>query len=129
MNGWLMTGCILLFGAALAHALTGEKVILPRLFRAVAVPGESRRAGDDPTTRQAVRVAWHTVTIALIGYALVLGLGALDADAFGGAWTTTTRLLAGILAALAGLSLVLARGRQIGWMWYAAAAVTTWLAA
>lgn len=129
MNGWLMTGCILLFGASLAHALTGEKVILPRLFRAAAGPGESRRAADDPATRQAVRVAWHTVTIALAGYALILGLGALDAEAFGSAWTTTTRLLAGILAALAALSLVMARGRQIGWMWYAASAVTTWLAA
>ena len=129
MNGWMMTGCILLFGSALAHALTGEKVILPRLFRAATVPGESRRAADDPATRQAVRVAWHTVTIAMLGYALVLGLGAFDAEAYGSAWYGTTRLLAGILAALAALSLVVARGRQIGWMWYAAAAATTWLAA
>lgn len=128
MNGWLMTGAILLLGAALAHALTGEKVILPRLFRTADVPGESRRKADDPTTRHAVRVAWHTVTIGLVGYAALLALGAFDADAFGSAWYATTRLLSGILAAMAALSLLVARGRQIGWMWYAAAAVTTWLA-
>ena len=128
MNGWLMTSCMLLLGSALAHALTGEKVILPRLFRAAVVPGESRRAADDPATRVAVRIAWHSVTIAMLGYALLLAQGALDADAFGSTWYGTTRLLGGILAALAALSLVMARGRQVGWMWFAAAAVTTWLA-
>lgn len=127
MNGWMMTACVLIFGAALAHALTGEKVILPRLFRHPADAGTSRRAADDPSTRQAVRLAWHSVTIALVGYALVLVLAAFDADAFGSAWTGTTSLLAAVLAALAALSLVIARGRHVGWMWYAAAATTIWL--
>ena len=127
MNGWLMTACILLFGAAMVHALTGEKVILPRLFRHPADGGTSRRAADDPSTRRAVRLAWHSLTVALVGYGAVLVLAALDADAFGSAWTGTTRLLAAVLAALAALSLLMARGRHVGWMWYAAAALTTWL--
>lgn len=127
MNGWLMTGCILLLGAAMAHALTGEKVILPRLFRHPVEGGVPRRAADDPSTRQAVRLAWHSVTIALVGYALLLVLAAFDADAFGSAWFGVTRLLTAVLAALAALSLVIARGRHVGWMWYAAAATTTWL--
>ena len=127
MNGWLMTACVLLMGASMAHALTGEKVILPRLFRHPSDAGSSRRAADDPSTRQAVRLAWHSVTIALVGYALVLLLAAFDADAFGSLWLGTTRLMAAVLAALAALSLVIARGRHVGWMWYAAAAMTTWL--
>lgn len=127
MNGWLLTACVLLFGSAMAHALTGEKVILPRLFRHPTDTGTTRRAADDPTTRQAVRLAWHSVTIALVGYALVLLLAAFDAEAFGSAWTGTTTLLAAVLAALAALSLIMARGRHVGWMWYAAAAVTIWL--
>lgn len=127
MNGWLLTAGVLLFGSAMAHALTGEKVILPRLFRHPSDAGTSRRAADDPTTRQAVRLAWHSVTIALIGYALLLLLAAFDADAFGSAWLGTTNLLATVLAALAALSLFMARGRHVGWMWYAAAAMTTWL--
>lgn len=127
MNGWLLTAGVLLFGSAMAHALTGEKVILPRLFRHPSDAGTSRRAADDPTTRQAVRLAWHSVTIALIGYALLLMLAAFDADAFGSAWLGTTSLLATVLAALAALSLFMARGRHVGWMWYAAAAMTTWL--
>lgn len=127
MNPWLMTGCLLLFGAAMAHALTGEKVILPRLFRHPADGSAARRAADDPSTRQAVRLAWHSLTLALVGYGLVLVLAAFDADAFGSAWVGTTRLLAAVLTALAALSLVIARGRHVGWMWYAAAAMTTWL--
>lgn len=127
MNGWLMTGCILLLGASMAHALTGEKVILPRLFRHPAEDGLARRAADDPSTRQAVRLAWHSVTIALLGYALLLVLAAFDANAFGSAWSAVTHLLAAVLAALAVLSLLIARGRHVGWMWYAAAAMTTWL--
>lgn len=127
MNGWLMTASVLLLGAAMVHALTGEKVILPRLFRPSSEGGTSRRAADDPSTRQAVRLAWHSVTIVLVGYAMLLALAAFDADAFGSAWLGSTRLLAGVLAALAALSLGMARGRHVGWMWYAAAATTTWL--
>lgn len=127
MNGWLMTACALVLGAAMAHALTGEKVILPRLFRHPSDAGTSRRAADDPSTRQAVRLAWHSLTIALVGYALVLVLAAFDGNAFGSAWMGTARLLAAVLAALATLSIVVARGRQVAWMWYAAAALTTWL--
>jgi hypothetical protein len=128
MNGWLMTGCILVLGAALVHALTGEKVILPRLFRRPA-EGQDRRAADDPAMRAAVRLAWHSLTVALVGDAALLAMASLDANAFGNAWLGATRVLAVVMLALAVLSLALARGRNVGWMWYAAAAATTWLGA
>lgn len=128
MNAWLMTGCVLVLGAAVVHALTGEKVILPRLFRRHA-DGEERRSAADPATQQAVRLAWHSLTVALVGDAVLLAMASLDANAFGNAWLGATRVLAGAMLALALLSLVLARGRNVGWMWYAAAAATTWLGA
>ncbi len=128
MNAWLMTGCVLALGAALVHALTGEKVILPRLFRRHA-DGDERRHADDPATQAAVRLAWHSLTVALVGDALLLALASFDANAFGSAWNLATRLLALAMLALAALSLVVARGRNVGWMWYAAAAATTWYGA
>ncbi len=128
MNAWLMTGCVLVLGAALVHALTGEKVILPRLFRRHA-EGQERRAADDPAMRSAVRLAWHSLTVALIGDAVLLAMASLDANAFGNAWVGAMRVLALVMLALAALSLGLARGRNVGWMWYAAAAATTWMGA
>lgn len=129
MNGWFLTGCVLLFGSALVHALSGEKVILPRLFRALPDGAAPRRAADDPHTRNAVRLAWHLLTLALVGYGLLMALAAFDGRAFGDAWALVTTLLAAVLAGMAALSLVMARGRDVGWMWYAAAALTAVLGA
>ena len=92
MNLWLLAGGLLLLGAAVAHSLLGEKLVLQRLFRrADGADAQSRRASDDPTLR------------------------------------ATLRLVAATFLALTVLSLVIARGRHIGWMWYAAAAVAAWL--
>jgi hypothetical protein len=44
MNGWLMAAWVLRVGAAMLHALTGEKGILPRLFRLLSDGGTSRRS-------------------------------------------------------------------------------------
>ncbi len=130
MNPWLLAGSLLVLGAAAAHALLGEKVILPRLFRHAGDPDLGhRRAADDPATRQSVRLAWHSLTIALLGYAMLLLTASLDGDAFGGAWRETVLLLAGVLAGLALLALVMTRGRHIGWMWFAVAAAAVWIAA
>lgn len=130
MNPWLLVGALLVLGAAVAHALLGEKVILPRLFRHAGDANLGhRRAADDPATRQTVRLAWHSLTVALVGYAMILFTASLDGEAFGGAWGGTVRLMAGVLAALALLSLVITRGRHIGWMWFAVAAVAVWIAA
>ena len=128
MNPWLMTGAALVLGAALVHALTGEKVILPRLFRRHG-EGQDRRAADDPSTQQAVRLGWHSLTVALAGDAVLLVMASVDAEVFGSAWMSAVRLLAGVMLALAVLSLAIARGRNVGWMWYAAAAATTWFGA
>lgn len=130
MNPWLLVGALLVLGAAVAHALLGEKVILPRLFRHAGDPDLGhRRAADDPATRDTVRLAWHSLTVTLLGYAMLLLTASVDGDAFGSAWGTTVRLLAGVLAGLAMLSLVVTRGRHIGWMWFAVAAVAVWIAA
>lgn len=130
MNPWLLAGALLVLGAAVAHALLGEKVILPRLFRHAGDANLGhRRAADDPATRQTVRLAWHSLTVALVGYALILLIASLDGDVFGSAWGGTVRLMAGVLSALALLSLVITRGRHIGWMWFAMAAVAVWFGA
>lgn len=44
MNGWLLAAWVLLLGAAMLHALTGEKGILPRLFWLLSDGGTSRRS-------------------------------------------------------------------------------------
>lgn len=125
MNALLLTGAILTLGAAMAHSLLGEKVVLRRLFR--AHPEEERRAADDPNTKRAMRVAWHSLTVALLGYAMLFLLGGVDRSVFGDAWPAVMRLLAATFTGLALLSVVMARGRHVGWMWYAATAATAWL--
>ena len=128
MNIWLLLGALVLTGAAVAHSLVGEKVVLRRLYRRVGPRAEEgRRAGDDPSTRRAVRLAWHSVSIALLGYAMLLFTAAFDQAAFGDRWATVAQLLATTFAGLAVLSLVIAKGRHTGWMWYAAAAAMSWL--
>lgn len=129
MNQWLLISSLLLFGASVAHSLLGEKVTLSRLFRRPSeAPEELRRATDDPYTRQSVRFSWHAVSVALFGYAMVLLAAALDGQAFGSAWGGVVIILSFALAAMAALALVLTRGRYVGWMWLAAAAVTAFLA-
>lgn len=128
MNWWLLTGALLVLGAAIAHSLLGEKVVLRRIHRrAGPEDGPNRRAADDPLTRQTLRLAWHSLSVALLGYAGLLFLAAVDEAAFGGSWRSTMRLLSATFAGLAILSLVVARGRHVGWMWFAAVAVATWL--
>lgn len=128
MNLWLLSGALLVLGAAMAHSLLGEKVVLRRIHRrGGSEDGPNRRAADDPLTRQTLRLAWHSLSIALVGYAGILFLAAVDGATFGGSWRPTMRLLSATFAALALLSLVVARGRHVGWMWFAAVAVATWL--
>lgn len=128
MNWWLLTAALLVLGAALAHSLLGEKVVLRRIHRRSG--GEevvNRRAADDPVTQQTLRLAWHSLTVALLGFAALLFQAAVDGAAFGGSWRGAMRILSGTFAGLALLSLVVARGRHVGWMWFAAVAVASWL--
>lgn len=127
MNPWLLAGGLLVLGAATAHSLLGEKVVLRRLFRRTGeehAPG--RRASDDPQLRALLRLTWHSVSVALVGLAALLFAAAVRADV---ATTATLRVVAATLLGLALLSLLIARGRHIGWMWYAVAALTTWMSA
>lgn len=128
MNWWLLTAAVLVLGAALAHSLLGEKVVLRRIYRhAGAGEAQHRRAGDDPVTRQTLRLAWHSLSVALLGFAALLVLAAVDGVAFGGSWRGTMRILSLTFAGLAVLSLTVARGRHVGWMWFAAVAAATWM--
>ena len=128
MNWWLLTGGVLVLGAALAHSLLGEKVVLRRVYRhAEGDAGPNRRAADDPVTRQTLRLAWHSLTVALLGFAGILFQAAFDGAAFGASWRGVMLVLSATFGALAVLSLVVARGRHVGWMWFAAVAVATWL--
>ena len=130
MNAWLLTGAVLVFGAALVHTLVGEKVVLRRLFRHGHGEGaEGRRATDDPTTRRAVRLAWHSLSVALVGFAGLFVVAGLAPDGGREAWAGVLALFAATFVALAILSLLIARGRHVGWMWYAAVAATAWLGA
>lgn len=130
MNWWLLAGAMLVLGAALAHSLLGEKVILHRLFRRAAEregPSYSRRAADDPMTRQTLRLVWHSLSVVLVGLAAILMVAAVDGQAFGESWRVVMLLLTATFGGLAVLSLVIARGRHVGWMWFAATALATWL--
>ncbi|MBX3175069.1 MAG: hypothetical protein KF709_11690 [Gemmatimonadaceae bacterium] len=123
MSPWLLVSGFLLLGAAMAHSLIGEKVILKRLFRRTEDRDEpARRATDDPTLRATLRLAWHSLSVALAGFAVLLTTAAFlpASDAVGSALVGPVAVT---MLALALLSLGIARGRHVGWMWYAAAAV------
>ncbi len=126
MNLWLLAGGLLLLGAAVAHSLLGEKLVLQRLFRrADGAEAQSRRASDDPTLPATLRLTWHSLSVTLLGFAGMMFTAAFRSG--GLAWPAALRLVAATFLALTVLSLVIARGRHIGWMWYAAAAVAAWL--
>jgi hypothetical protein len=128
MNWWSLTGAVLLLGAALAHSLVGEKVVLRRLYRRGGERAEvGRRSGDDASTRRAVRLAWHSLSVTLVGFAMLLLMSGIDARAVGEGWRALAPVIAATFAALTALSLFISRGRHVGWMWYAAAAATAWL--
>lgn len=128
MNLWLLLGGLLLIGAAGFHSLMGEKVVLARLYRrAQERPEGGRRAYDDPAVRNSIRLAWHSLSVALVGFAALLFNAGLHQDAFGAAWNGVATILVATFAALALLTLATARGRHVGWMWYIATAATAWL--
>jgi hypothetical protein len=115
-------------GAALAHSLVGEKVVLRRLYRRGGERAEvGRRAGDDASTRRAIRLAWHSLSVSLVGFAMLLLTSGIDHRAVGEGWNSLAPVIAATFAALTVLSLLISRGRHVGWMWYAAAAVAAWL--
>ena len=127
MNWWSLTGAVLLMGAALAHSLVGEKVVLRRLYRRGGDRAEvGRRSGDDASTRRAIRLAWHSLSVSLVGFAMLLLASGMDHRAVGAGWEVLAPVIAATFAGLTVLSLIISRGRHVGWMWYAAAAVAAW---
>jgi hypothetical protein len=128
MNWWLLAAALLVLGSALAHSLLGEKVVLRRVYRHTnEKDGQNRRAADDPLTRQTLRLAWHSMTIALLGFAALLVLAALSGLPYGNGWDVALRIISLTFGALSVLSLAIARGRHIGWMWFLATAIAIWM--
>jgi hypothetical protein len=128
MNWWSLTGAVLLLGAALAHSLVGEKMVLRRLYRRGGERAEEgRRSSDEAGTRRAVRLTWHSLSLCLVGFAMLLLTSGIDHRAVGTGWNALAPVIAATFAALTALSLFVSRGRHVGWMWYAAAAVAAWL--
>ncbi len=130
MNWWSLAGAVLLLGAALAHSLVGEKIVLRRLYRRGGERAEvGRRSSDDAGTRGAVRLAWHSLSVALLGYAMLLFTSAVDPVQVREGWSALAPVIAATFTGLTLLSLLISRGRHVGWMWYAAAAVASWFSA
>jgi hypothetical protein len=128
MNWWLLAAALLVLGSALAHSLLGEKVVLRRVYRhAHDTGGQNRRAADDPLTRQTIRLAWHSLTIALLGFAALLVQAGLSGLPHGNGWDVALKAISLTFGALSLLSLVIAKGRHIGWMWFLATAIAIWL--
>jgi hypothetical protein len=128
MNWWLLAAALLVLGSALAHSLLGEKVVLRRVYRHGGESGgPNRRAGDDPLTRQTLRLAWHSLTVALLGFAALLFQAAISGVPYGNGWDTALKAMSLTFGALSLLSLAIARGRHIGWMWFLAVAIAIWL--
>jgi hypothetical protein len=128
MNWWLFAAALLVFGSALAHSLLGEKVVLRRVYRHAHEPeGQNRRASDDPLTRQTLRLAWHSLTVALIGFTALLVLAAFSGLPYGNGWDVALKIISLTFGGLSLLSLAVARGRHIGWMWFLAASVAIWM--
>jgi hypothetical protein len=128
MNWWLLAAALLVLGSALAHSLLGEKVVLRRVYRhSQETGGPSRRASDDPLTRQTLRLAWHSLTIALLGFAALLLQAAFTEVPYGAGWVKALKAISVTFGALSLLSLAIARGRHIGWMWFLATSIAIWL--
>jgi len=128
MNWWLLAAALLVLGSALAHSLLGEKVVLRRVYRHTQdTGGPNRRASDDPLTRQTLRLAWHSLTVALLGFAALLIQAALSGLPYGNGWDVALQVISLTFGALSLLSLAIARGRHIGWMWFLATSIAIWL--
>ncbi len=104
---------------ALAHSVLGERFILRPLFRLGLPP----LFGDDSFTKQTLRFAWHALTLAWWGLAVLLVLVPVEAQRLVGA------VAIGMLAVTSVMTLLISRGRHLSWLveWVAIAAVATGL--
>lgn len=130
MNRWLLMGSALVGLLAIANSLLGEKFVLKRFYRRSpqgAPHGQNRRAQDDSFTRNTLRIAWHALSLSLVGYSGLLFHAARHSSAFGASWLTVMRIIGVTFTAIAFGTFVLSRGRHPVWVVLAAVAASIWL--
>ena len=122
MNPWLVIAAALVVFIAAVHAILGERYIIIRLWRQDHLP---KLLGSDLFTKRVLRFAWHLTTVAWLGFAAILLLGA---GWDGGMNTAAILNMIGITFLLSALlSLIITRGRHISWIVFLAIAVMAWL--
>ena len=111
----LLIAGILTVGIGIVHSVLGERYILTRLFRQ-SLP---KLFGDDWFTKQTLRFAWHILTIAWFGFAVILF------KLHAGTPSRSDLLLAiGATFAVTGLiALIASRARHLSWIVFGAIAV------
>jgi hypothetical protein len=117
----LKIAAALIFALGAAHSYLGERYLLMRLFRRDSLP---KLLGGTEFTKQTLRFAWHLITVAWWGLALLL----LQA-AQGGLTATSAVQVIGWTAIVSGLfPLVFTRGRHLSWivMFAIGALALTW---
>ena len=108
MNGYFITGAILLVLIGLAHSVLGERQLLMPLFR----DGRDHFFLKNPWAKNILRFAWHLITIAWCGMAAA----AVDMAA-GGRLTEWSIWAFTATFALTGLVILFfSRGRHIAWI-------------
>jgi len=124
MNGYLVSGEIILLTIGAGHSYLGERFIFKPLFAGPDLPG---LLGSRSFMKNTLRFAWHITTALLFGLAVLLGLAARAADV--GPLRPSLLCVAGALLACAILAGVLSRLKHFAWALFLAAAVLVALGA
>ena len=122
MNTFMAAAAVLSLLGAVLHSVLGERLI----FRSLSLDGLPAVAGSALFTRRVLQFFWHTVSVAWLGFAVLLWhLGqhaTLDPI---GRWTATVigwTFLGSSMLALAG-----SRGRHFAWVILLVIAACIWL--
>lgn len=111
----LLVAVILVFAVGVAHSVLGERYILTRLFRN-PLP---KLFGDDQFTKQTLRFAWHLLTVAWYGFAVILILLYLGDTSRASILT----VIAATFAVSAITALIASRGKHLSWVVFGAIAI------
>jgi hypothetical protein len=122
MSKALYVAAILTLLLGLAHSYLGERYILMRLFRRVDLP---KLLGGEAFTRHTLRLGWHLLTVAWLGFA---GLLSLQSASDGSGARTQMHVISLMFAASGVVALVGSRGRHLSWVVFFVIAGLAWFA-
>lgn len=99
----------LLMALAIAHSYLGERYILVRLFKRDSIP---QLFGSTFFTKATLRFVWHLLTLAWLGFAVLMGFAA------DGRLTPVSALkVIGVtMLASSVLPLVISKGKHLSWV-------------